>query len=314
MSRVSPHSSRARPSRNSTLRLFSATPSSVCIPLFSLIPGSHNPGHDLLFGPGPQFRPTSDCKRRELIEKHLQAVPIEVDTRFVCTSFEERGRRLPCVCRSLASSSFRLPLSFRIPTLANELRQALHSVVHSTTANATLIAQELRHGVFDSRGVLRTLASCTHARPCGRDDGYRRSETRRRSPRRPIVSRDPRAHEILELMKLDIANHQLQALRPYLFETAVEFELKTFQNRHERGLLTLTTTEAWLRKAALTAPSTSTLPLLSHALTGPIFSPSTNVSTPPPPTTTLCASAYPTSSLHRVIRRHSISTTPGSQV
>ncbi|KAG8735296.1 hypothetical protein FRC12_018147 [Ceratobasidium sp. 428] len=99
--------------------------------------------------------------------------------------------------------------------------------------------------------------------------------------------------EILELMKLDIANHQLQALRPYLFETAVEFELKTFQERHERGLLTLTTTQAWLRKAALTAPSTSTLSLLSHALTGLIFSPPTNVSTPPPPTTTPLSQRLP---------------------
>ncbi|KAG9121757.1 hypothetical protein FRC07_002152, partial [Ceratobasidium sp. 392] len=215
---------------------------------------ARSPGHDLLFDPGLQFRPTSGRKKRELTEKYWQAVQIEVDTGCACTSFDERGRRLPCVCRTASSSS--RPLPPRIPPLVNELCQILHSVVHSATADAALIAQELRHGVFASRGVFRTLGAVLkqHCAPM-RDRTVETMVSVAAWPGGGVCT-VRMCLEILELMKLDIANHQLQALRPYLFETAVELELKTFQERHERGLLTLTTTQAWLRKAALTAPST----------------------------------------------------------
>ncbi|CAE6445366.1 unnamed protein product [Rhizoctonia solani] len=251
--------------------------------------------HDLLFDPGLQFRPTSGRKKRDLTDKYWQAVQIEVDTGCACTSFDERGRRLPCVCGALlsrATSSRTLPS--RIPPLVNELCHVLQSVVHSASADPTLIAQELRHGVFDSRGVFKNLGAVLkqHCAPM-RD---RAVEMMVAVAARPGggVRAVRMCFEILELMKLDIANHQLQALRPYLFETAVDFELKTFQERHERGLLTLTTTQEWLRKAYSTfASPPPTMQLLSHALTSLVFSPPTSVSTPPPPTTTPLSQRLP---------------------
>ncbi|GAB1520819.1 Protein SOSEKI 1 [Rhizoctonia solani] len=251
--------------------------------------------HDLLFDPGLQFRPTSGRKKRDLTDKYWQAVQIEVETGCACTSFDERGRRLPCVCGALLSrptSSRTLPS--RIPPLVNELCAVLQSVVHSASADPALIAQELRHGVFDSRGVFKNLGSVLkqHCAPM-RD---RAVEMMVAVASRPGggVRAVRMCFEILELMKLDIANHQLQALRPYLFETAVDFELKTFQERHERGLLTLSTTQEWLRKAASTFSSPPpTMHLLSHALTSLIFSPPTTVSTPPPPTTTPLSQRLP---------------------
>ncbi|KAG8699335.1 hypothetical protein FRC09_006678 [Ceratobasidium sp. 395] len=184
---------------------------------------------------------------------------------------------------SSASSSSRLPWSSRNPPLVNKLCQALHSVVHSATADAALIAEELRHGVSDLHGVFRMLGAVLKQHSAPMHDRAVEMMVTVAATEESALSK---CIEILEVMKLDIANHQLQALRPYLFKTVVEFELKTFQERHEHGLLTLTTTEAWLRKAALSAQSTSTLPLLSHTLFGLIFSPPTNISTPPPPTTT----------------------------
>ncbi|CAE7216440.1 unnamed protein product [Rhizoctonia solani] len=251
--------------------------------------------HDLLFDPGLQFRPTSGRKKRELTDKYWQAVQIEVDTGCACTSFDERGRRLPCVCGALLSrpsSSRTLPS--RIPPLVNELCHVLQSVVHSASADPTLIAQELRHGVFDSRGVFKNLGAVLkqHCAPM-RD---RAVEMMVAVAARPGggVRAVRMCFEILELMKLDIANHQLQALRPYLFETAVDFELKTFQERHERGLLTLTTTQEWLRKAHASFSSPPpTIQLLSHALTSLVFSPPAIVSTPPPPTTTPLSQRLP---------------------
>ncbi|CAE6461353.1 unnamed protein product [Rhizoctonia solani] len=251
--------------------------------------------HDLLFDPGLQFRPTSGRKKRDLTDKYWQAVQIEVETGCACTSFDERGRRLPCVCGALlsrATSSRTLPS--RIPPLVSELCHVLQSVVHSASADPTLIAQELRHGVFDSHGVFKNLGSVLkqHCAPM-RD---RAVEMMVAVAARPGggVRAVRMCFEILELMKLDIANHQLQALRPYLFETAVDFELKTFQERHERGLLTLTTTQEWLRKAYSTFSSPPpTMQLLSHALTSLVFSPPATVSTPPPPTTTPLSQRLP---------------------
>ncbi|CAE6412517.1 hypothetical protein ACGC1H_005467 [Rhizoctonia solani] len=251
--------------------------------------------HDLLFDPGLQFRPTSGRKKRDLTDKYWQAVQIEVETGCACTSFDERGRRLPCVCGALLSrptSSRTLPS--RIPPLVSELCHVLQSVVHSASADPTLIAQELRHGVFDSRGVFKNLGSVLkqHCAPM-RD---RAVEMMVAVAARPGggVRAVRMCFEILELMKLDIANHQLQALRPYLFETAIDFELKTFQERHERGLLTLTTTQEWLRKAHSTFSSPPpTMQLLSNALTSLIFSPPATVSTPPPPTTTPLSQRLP---------------------
>ncbi|KAG8775299.1 hypothetical protein FRC12_001560 [Ceratobasidium sp. 428] len=269
-------------------------PASYVFSFCSHIPSSHDSGYNFLFDPSLQFCPTSGRKKREFTKKHWQAVQIEVDTGCVCTSFDERGRRLPCVCQSSASSSSRPPSSSCIPPLVNKLCQVLHSVVHSATADAALIAQELRHDVFDSRGVFRTLGAVLKQNCAPMCDRVVKMVVTVAARHGGGVCAVRMSLEILKLMKLHIANRQLQALRPYLPKTAVEFELKMFQERHKRGLLTLTTTQVSLRKATLTVPSTSTLPLLSHVLTGlVIFPPPTKVSTPLPPTTTPLSQRLP---------------------
>ncbi|BGP49985.1 Protein SOSEKI 1 [Rhodotorula kratochvilovae] len=58
--------------------------------------------------------------------------------------------------------------------------------------------------------------------------------------------------EILELMKLDIANHQLRSLRPYLVRTALEFERRVYQDFAERraGPGCFDRIRAWLHSSA----------------------------------------------------------------
>jgi len=58
--------------------------------------------------------------------------------------------------------------------------------------------------------------------------------------------------ELLELMKLDVANHQLRTLRPFLMETALDFELTSFidsaeKKRDSKSAWRITST--WLRSA-----------------------------------------------------------------
>ena len=45
----------------------------------------------------------------------------------------------------------------------------------------------------------------------------------------------------------DVANHQLQTLRPYLVQSAAQYELKTFQETKENGRLCMDMTRLWLR-------------------------------------------------------------------
>jgi len=63
--------------------------------------------------------------------------------------------------------------------------------------------------------------------------------------------------QILSLQ--DIANHQLQSLRPYLLRSAPEYEQKIFQDKKKREHMDLAITKSWIRKA-FTQLSTTTRP------------------------------------------------------
>ncbi|GAA5889022.1 hypothetical protein JCM8208_007746 [Rhodotorula glutinis] len=58
--------------------------------------------------------------------------------------------------------------------------------------------------------------------------------------------------EILELMKLDIANHQLRSLRPYLVQTALDFERRVYQDfaARRRGPSSFDRIRTWLHSSA----------------------------------------------------------------
>ncbi|GAA6053932.1 hypothetical protein JCM3770_004628 [Rhodotorula araucariae] len=58
--------------------------------------------------------------------------------------------------------------------------------------------------------------------------------------------------EILELLKLDIANHQLRSLRPYLVRTALDFERRVYQDftRRRRGVGSWDRIREWLHSSA----------------------------------------------------------------
>jgi len=118
----------------------------------------------------------------------------------------------------------------------------------------TLIEQELKHEVFDPSGLFRAIGNTLkgHCAPM-RD---RAVETMVQAAqactpggtgtKQDAVKAVRMCMEILELMKLDIANHQLQTLRPFLIRTSGQFELKTLKNRQGSSLQL---TQQWLRTA-----------------------------------------------------------------
>ncbi|CAO1637852.1 unnamed protein product [Parajaminaea phylloscopi] len=119
-----------------------------------------------------------------------------------------------------------------------------HHAVLSSALDPALIPQQMAHGVLDAVGLVELLASVLklHCAPM-RDEMI---EKMVESARRGQVGHGLRmCFEILELMKLDIANHQLRSARPYLVETAVEFEARWFRDQIEQGRTQLERSTAW---------------------------------------------------------------------
>ncbi|KAG8907607.1 hypothetical protein FRB99_003302 [Tulasnella sp. 403] len=126
-----------------------------------------------------------------------------------------------------------------------------------------LIQQEIQHGVFDYRSVFAWIGDVMKMHCAPMRDAMVESmvkmvtdpeESKDADAARKPVKALRMCFEILEVMKLDIANHQLQALRPYLLETSPEFELKTFQERFEKGVTSLNITRRWISRAAASIP------------------------------------------------------------
>ncbi len=139
-------------------------------------------GHDLLFDPGLQFRPTSCRRKREQTERYWEAVARELEYDCKCTSFDKQNRVYPCVCGKMPTSSHSItfaptpsplhlawqPLALSTPSrvlpLLHTLKDVLQLVIHPSPQPTSLaafdphlIAQEIEHSVFDYGSVFRWI-------------------------------------------------------------------------------------------------------------------------------------------------------------
>ncbi|ORY83598.1 T-complex protein 11-domain-containing protein [Leucosporidium creatinivorum] len=253
--------------------------------------------HDSVFDPNLMFRPNYDGERgdrkRELASQYWGAVSREITHGCRCSTYSA-GLLLPCLCLAPGPStspilSSRLPS--RIPPLIHELRSILLSLLpapsssppssptsaspsaSTTSANSSrdqvmetldpvFLAQQLERGILDIGSLARFLGSTLKMHCAPMRDGLV-DEMVKACEGEGVVRGLRMCFEILELMKLDIANHQLRSLRPYLVQTAMDFELRFFQdftNRREGSQATsLGRTRKWFRASAesITASSTA---------------------------------------------------------
>ena len=168
---------------------------------------------------------------------------------------------------------------------------ATHHALIAQTLDPHLIAQELQHGVLDVPALVTFMGSILklHCAPM-RDEAIEKMVE--------VVCVDGDVgkglrlcFEILELMKLDIANHQLRSTRPYLVETAVEFEIRWFQDQIEQRKISLDRTSAWFAGAIgrikAEAPGSSRSELVTRSfndgLLKLIFDAPNSVAIPPSP-------------------------------
>lgn len=213
--------------------------------------------HDIIFDPNLQFRPNFDGERgqrkHELAERYWRAVERQVRGCRCGGATIGRGNTCQCPLPRMR------PDYTRIPHLIAELQAILLSLLPTTipgdpdhhaliagTLDPELIAQELKHQVLNVGSLVQFIGETLkmHCAPMRDEVVDRMVQTVCHEGN--VVKGLRMCFEILEYMKLDIANHQLRTLRPYLLDTAVEFEQKYFADQLERKVISFHRTISWL--------------------------------------------------------------------
>ncbi|KAI6166543.1 T-complex protein 11-domain-containing protein [Pisolithus thermaeus] len=136
------------------------------------------------------------------------------------------------------------------PQIERHAAQAAHL---RSVFDPDLIQQELKHDLFDPSGLFvvigQTLKShCAPMRDRAVDamvEVAKKCAPGGGGTKADAVKAVRMCLDILELMKLDIANHQLQALRPCLVDSSGQYELKAFKGRKGQGS-SLDITRKWM--------------------------------------------------------------------
>jgi hypothetical protein len=187
--------------------------------------------HDIVHDPNLQFRPNTDgergSKKRHDADRYWRAVTKELDV------FDQ----LP---------SEKLPRT-RVAIMLREIRNILLSLVPQeeklqveTSFDTDLVIQTLTHGLFDASVFAHNLSHIMkkHCAPM-RDEAVDGIVMRIAQAKTSIdfVNALRSTFDVLEVMKLDVANHQLRTLRGYLVDSAVEFERTWFCRKFQHGTL-----------------------------------------------------------------------------
>ncbi|KAJ3328965.1 hypothetical protein HDU76_008923 [Blyttiomyces sp. JEL0837] len=189
--------------------------------------------HDLYFDPHLQFKPNTDGERGEIKRQRTNAYWSEVSTELS------------------NNHTYRIPLLlFEIKNIIIELLPYSESMQEDVEDNidVRLVAQQLRHGVFQVGGVMGYLAGLLKANCAPARDGIVEGMLKAGEEGR-FVDSLKFCFELLEMMKLDYANHQLLRLRPYVMDNEVEFEWTWFKEEMEQGNLQLEATKSFITGA-----------------------------------------------------------------
>ncbi|KAF9190913.1 hypothetical protein BGZ51_008062 [Haplosporangium sp. Z 767] len=119
-----------------------------------------------------------------------------------------------------------------------------------STLDPDMLLQELDHGVLDVHALFRFLGDSLKGHCAPMRDALVESMVNIVVDGDEIVRGIRMCFEILEWMKLDIANHQLRTLRPWLLNNSVDFEQKYFTEYVARGG-TIMRTREWFKRSWL---------------------------------------------------------------
>ncbi|KAJ3171858.1 hypothetical protein HDU87_008248 [Geranomyces variabilis] len=208
--------------------------------------------HDLYFDPELQFKPNLDGEKGDQKKEAGDLYWIEVEDEV------------------LHGHLWRLPLLlFEIRSIIIELLPYNKDRREEVDRNLdiSLVAQQIEHGVLNALGLVTYLADLLKANCApARDELVDGMVEECRGGN--MVRTLRQCFEVLELMKLDYANHQLHRVRPYVVEHAAEFEWRWFKDQYELGTVKLDDTMRWMglalnRRATVKPAAGASLPPLN---------------------------------------------------
>ncbi|KAJ2969717.1 hypothetical protein NQ176_g8526 [Zarea fungicola] len=155
-------------------------------------------------------------------------------------------------------------IDWTLPTLLKTVKEIIlilipqhdHQVLKDGL-DTELVMQQLRHGVTDVEKLARWLSSLLkcHCDPVRHDsiDGMYEllSNGNSNSDPEELVKGMERLLGILEMMKLDDANYQLQNHRPAIIEGTILFEYKFFEEMIKSAEIDVSRAKQWYRDAEL---------------------------------------------------------------
>ncbi|KIJ17789.1 hypothetical protein PAXINDRAFT_167767 [Paxillus involutus ATCC 200175] len=153
---------------------------------------------------------------------------------------------------SSISDTYANPSTFQVQ-IERHAAQAAHL---RSVFDPELIQQELKHNLFDPSGLFIVIGQTlkSHCAPMrDRDVDAMVEIAKTCAPggggcKADAVRAVRKCLDILELMKLDIANHQLQTLRPFLIDSSGQYELKAFKSR-KGSSSSLDLTREWIESS-----------------------------------------------------------------
>jgi hypothetical protein len=227
-------------------------------------------------GSGPAIDTSSLATSSVPDARFFARIPVLIaELRFICLSVLPAGSSRTVTCPSPSPSASSSGASERHPFSATSTSTNVHSsspmtpfsAASTVTVPATpmsdehtlvaqcldpsLIMQQLHHGALDVASLISRLGAILKQHCAPMRDSLIDNMVSTVMQHGDVTRSLRQCFEILELMKLDVANHQLSTSRIYLVETAPEFESRWIRDQMSKGKMTLQRTLDWFSQALL---------------------------------------------------------------
>lgn len=219
----------------------------------------HNPKlrHDINFDPELHFRPNLDGERgRKKQEKANQFWNALLDQLYLFVTDR------PAFLAQCPDQT-----NWCLPQLLRAVREILQTLVPQRDReflneglNVDLLMQQFNKGIADLEKLASWLSGilklhCAPMRDEWVDKMYDELSSGNRNNDLPELVKGMRTLlNVLEAMKLDVANHQIRCLRPVLIEDTVHFEQRFFLKKIQSRKLDLENARRWYQTAKSDAP------------------------------------------------------------
>jgi hypothetical protein len=214
----------------------------------------HNPKlrHDINFDPELHFRPNLDGEKgRKKQDKANQFYTLLTEqlVLFVTNPQEFQSR-------------FSNDGNWSLPQLLRAVKEILQTLVPQRDKdmldeglNVDLVMQQFYKGIADLEKLASWLSGilklhCAPMRDDWVDEMYKELSKGNREQDISLLVQGMRSLlGVLEVMKLDVANHQIRCLRPVLIENTVDFEQRFFLKKIHSGRLNIDGAKSWYQNA-----------------------------------------------------------------